>query len=60
MIVKHKDLRNKIADLERKLSAKCGIYDKQFTIVFQAFEELKKVLQPPEKTKKQIGFHPSI
>jgi hypothetical protein len=57
LIVGHKDLQRKIDDLEKKMEEKFGIFDEQFVIVFQAFEELKKALQPPERPKRKIGFH---
>ncbi|MCD4780241.1 MAG: ORF6N domain-containing protein [Candidatus Omnitrophica bacterium] len=57
LIVSHKDLQRKIDDLEKKMEEKFGIYDEQFVIVFQAFEELKKALRPTEKPKRRIGFH---
>lgn len=46
MLMTHKDLKQKIEAMERK-------YDYQFKIVFNAIKEL---LQPPVKTKKNIGF----
>ena len=42
------------ADLARKLSALEKKYDKQFKVVFDAIREL---MTPPEKPKRQIGFH---
>lgn len=57
LIVSHKDLQRKIEDLEKKVTEKFGIHDEQFAIVFQAFEELKKTLQPSERPKRRIGFH---
>lgn len=47
MLEAHKDLRQKIEDMERK-------YDSQFKVVFDALREL---LEPePVKPKKRIGF----
>ena len=46
MLMTHKDLKEKIEAMEQK-------YDYQFKIVFDAIKEL---LEPPEKTKKKIGF----
>ena len=46
MLITHKDLRKKIEEMEMK-------YDEQFKIVFTA---IKKLLSPPDKTKKPIGF----
>lgn len=47
IIMTHKDLQKKIEDMERK-------YDQQFKVVFDA---IKQLLTPPEKPKRQIGFH---
>ena len=46
MLATHKDLQKKIESME-------GKYDHQFKIVFDA---IKKLLEPPEKTKSRIGF----
>jgi hypothetical protein len=46
MLDAHKDLRRKLAALEKK-------YDEQFKIVFEAIAEL---MTPPEKTRRKIGF----
>ena len=46
MLDAHKDLRRKLAALEKK-------YDDQFKIVFEAIAEL---MTPPEKTRRKIGF----
>ena len=47
MLADHVGLRKKIEDMEKK-------YDYQFKMVFDA---IKKLLEPPEKTKTPIGFH---
>ena len=46
MLLTHADLKRKIEAMERK-------YDQQFKVVFEA---IKKLLEPPPKPKKQIGF----
>ncbi|MGR3173599.1 MAG: ORF6N domain-containing protein [Candidatus Scalindua sp.] len=46
MLATHKDLQKKIESME-------GKYDHQFKIVFDV---IKKLLEPPEKPKKQIGY----
>jgi hypothetical protein len=46
MLMTHKDLKQKIEDMEKK-------YDYQFKIVFDA---IKQLLEPPAKPKKRIGF----
>jgi phage regulator Rha-like protein len=48
MLAGHKELRQKIADMESK-------YDYQFKVVFKAIKEL---LDPPRKSKGPIGFQP--
>jgi phage regulator Rha-like protein len=47
IMVTHKDLARKIDDMERK-------YDAQFKVVFEA---IRRLLTPPEKPKKRIGFY---
>ena len=47
IMMNHKDLHRKIESMERK-------YDHQFRVVFEA---IKKMLEPPPVTKRQIGFH---
>lgn len=46
LMVNHEELRKKIETMEKK-------YDYQFKIVFDA---IKKLLEPPEKSKSRIGF----
>lgn len=48
MLLTHKDLKRKIEEMEKK-------YDTQFKIIFDA---IKKLLSPPQKPKKSIGFKP--
>jgi len=50
LMLSHKDLAQKIDNLERKFKK----HDKNFTIVFEA---MKKLLEPPKKPKRHIGFH---
>ena len=47
MLLSNADLARKLAALEKK-------YDAQFKVVFDAIREL---MTPPEKPKRQIGFH---
>lgn len=51
LMISHKDLAQKINNLERKFKE----HDKNFVIVFEA---IKKLIEPPEKPKGRIGFHP--
>ena len=46
MYISHKDLKRKIAAMERK-------YDEQFQIVFEA---IKQLIEEDEKPKKKIGY----
>ncbi|MBN1594310.1 ORF6N domain-containing protein [candidate division FCPU426 bacterium] len=46
LMATHKELRNKIEDMERK-------YDHQFKVVFQA---IKKLIEPAVKPRQKIGF----
>lgn len=46
LLASHAELSRKLDELEKK-------YDKQFAIVFHAIRQL---IQPPEKSKREIGF----
>ena len=48
MLQVHKALWRKIEEMEKK-------YDRKFKVVFNA---LRQLLEPPEKPKPKIGFHP--
>jgi len=48
MVLTNEGLKRKIEAMEKK-------YDSQFGVVFEA---LKRLLEPPEKPKRRIGFHP--
>jgi len=48
MLASHKELRQKIEEMEKK-------YDHQFKVIFKAIKEL---LKPPQKLKEPIGFRP--
>ncbi|MCB9747296.1 MAG: ORF6N domain-containing protein [Candidatus Omnitrophica bacterium] len=47
MLAGHEDLKQKIKEMEKK-------YDYQFKVVFAA---IQKLLEPPTRNKKPIGFH---
>lgn len=46
LLIANKDLSRSLDDLEKK-------YDKQFAIVFEA---IRRLMQPPEKPRRRIGF----
>ncbi len=48
-LVLHKDLANKLAELERKIQS----HDGEIQAIIQA---LRQLMTPPEKPKRQIGF----
>ncbi len=48
MLASHKELKRKIEEMEKR-------YDDQFKVVFRAIREL---LEPPQKSRKPIGFQP--
>ncbi len=48
MLLSHSELRQKIEAMENK-------YDNQFKVVFKVIKEL---LEPPQKPRHKIGFHP--
>lgn len=50
LMISHKDLAQKIDDLEHKFKE----HDKNFVIVFEA---IRKLLAAPEKSNTRIGFH---
>jgi hypothetical protein len=52
MIATHKDLARKIEDIERKLAR----HEDTFAVVFRAFDEIKKMLEPEAQPKRRIGF----
>ena len=51
MLSTHKDLARKIEDLERNIRS----HDHKIEAIFEAIHEL---MNPPEKPRRSIGFHP--
>ncbi|MDD5428027.1 MAG: ORF6N domain-containing protein [Candidatus Omnitrophica bacterium] len=51
VISAHKELAYKLAELERKI-------DKHDSDIGLIFEAIRQLMAPPEKAKRQIGFHP--
>lgn len=49
-LLTHKELAHKLAELERKM-------EKHDTEIQGIFEAIKQLMSPPEKPKRQIGFH---
>jgi len=47
----HKELAYKLSQLERKIEK----HDEEIQAIFEAIRQL---MIPPEKSKRQIGFHP--
>jgi hypothetical protein len=57
MIFNHEELRRKIEDLEKKYDARLDKVDNRMQSVFEAFEEIKSLLEPPPDTlKNKVGF----
>ncbi len=56
MMLAHKELREKIEEMERNFQSQFKLYDEHFKIIFQAIKQLLE--PPPEKPKEKIGFHP--
>ena len=50
MLASHQELAQKLAELEQKIEA----HDEDITTLFEAIRQL---MEPPEKSPKQIGFH---
>lgn len=48
MLSAHKDLKQRIDEMEAR-------YDHRFSVVFRA---IKRLIEPPRKSRRQIGFHP--
>jgi hypothetical protein len=51
MLVSHRNLAEKLAELEKKWAR----HDHEIQSVFQA---IRQIMSPPEKRKRKIGFHP--
>jgi hypothetical protein len=52
--VRLRAMASSVQDLARKLDALARRYDAQFKVVFDA---IRKLMEPPEGSKKRIGFH---
>ena len=52
MLLSHEDLNRELSALERKF----GEHDENFKVVFAA---LKKLMSPPDKPRRRIGFKAS-
>ena len=52
ILITHKELAHKLAELERKIDK----HDADIRLIFEAIRQLME--PPPEKPKRQIGFHP--
>lgn len=60
LISTHKELAQKLAKLERKISNKFSEHDEEIQILFKLIKQLMSPSEiPPEKPKRQIGFHTS-
>ena len=57
LLSNHVELRKKIEDLEKKYDARLNKVDHRMQSVFEAFEEIKSLLEPPPDTlKNKVGF----
>jgi len=56
MLVNYQELKQKIEDMERKVDEKSKINSYLFEELFREMEAVKKLLEPPEKPEKKIGF----
>jgi len=50
LLASHADLAKRLDELESK-------YDGQFAVVFDA---IRKLMQPPDKSRREIGYHTLI
>lgn len=53
VLLSHEELRRRIENIERKL----GEHDEDIQAVFDA---IKRLIEPPKKPRKEIGFHTSM
>lgn len=54
MLRTHESLRRKIEAIEKKFGGKLREHDERF---HKVFEVIRRILEPPIKPKRQIGFH---
>jgi hypothetical protein len=52
-LIAHRELAEKLAELERSLTARLDVHD---SLISGIIKELHKLANPPEPTRKQIGF----
>jgi phage regulator Rha-like protein len=56
MLSTHEELRKKFEELEKKYDTRLNKLDHRMQSVFEAFEEIKRLLNPPQDKRKRVGF----
>ena len=56
MLSTHEELRRKFEELEKKYDTRLNKLDHRMQSVFEAFEEIKRLLNPPQDKRKRVGF----
>ena len=54
ILASHQDLRRKIEAIEKRFEGRFQEQDQKFLKIFEA---IKKILEPPARPKRRIGFH---
>ena len=56
MLVNYQEIKQKIEDMERKDDHQSKINSYLFDEIFEEMKAMKRLLEPPEKPEKKIGF----
>lgn len=56
MLINYQEIKQKIEDMEKKYDHQFKINDYLFEEVFKEIKAINKLLEPPEKPEKKIGF----
>lgn len=56
MVSTNEELRKKVEELEKKYDTRLNKVDGRVQTILEAFEELKRLLNPPPDKKRKIGF----
>lgn len=56
MLVNYQEVKQKVDDMERKYDHQFKVNGYLFEEVFEEIKAINKLLEPPEKTEKKIGF----
>jgi len=56
MLINYHEIKQKVEDMERKYDHQFKVNSYLFEEVFEEIKAINKLLEPPEKTEKKIGF----